>query len=250
MARPYSTSSSLPGRILARLFLVLFGFLIGAALFTPWNKLWASALVSLDERMPTVGLRWETIDKDGPLGFRVKELKITLAETPGSLTFHRAYVNMGFSPLAKVRLDTGGPQVELDLFQNGIFEFEGDLDLTALLGGADFKGALRVAGSLFLPAGATLPKNGWIDVRSQQLILPDETTIQDLSFTTEITGAELNIRDFSMAEPIAVKAVGTGTLHPEDLYKTSFDLKGEMTIGKSDHPYTATGTLADAIWGQ
>lgn len=245
-----STTSSLPGRILARLFLVLFGFLIGVALFMPWNKLWASALVSLDEKLPTMGLRWEAIDKDGPFGFRVRELSVTLADTPGSLTFHRAYVTMGFSPLAHVRLDTGGAQCELDLFQNGVFEFEGDLSLTALLGGTDFKGVLRVAGSLFLPAGSTLPENGWLDIRSQQLILPDGTTISDLAFTAEIDGPSLNVRDFSMAEPVKVKAAGTGMLDPEDLYKTSFSLTGDMTIGRDDLPYTAEGTLAEAIWGQ
>ena len=116
MASPYRRSSSLPGRILARMFLVLFGFLVGIALFMPWEKLWSSALVSLDEKMPTIGLRWEAIDKAGPLGFRVRELRITLADTPGSLAFHRAQVSVGFSPLAHVRLDTGGSECELDLF--------------------------------------------------------------------------------------------------------------------------------------
>lgn len=250
MKASHPTTSSLPGRILARLFLILFGFLIGVALFMPWSKLWASALVSLDEQLPTMGLRWEGIDKDGPLGFRVKDLKVTLADTPGSLTFHRAYVSVGFSPLARVRLDTGGVQCELDLFRNGVFEFEGDLNLTALLGGADFKGILRVAGSLFLPAGATLPKNGWIDLRSQQLLLPDETVIRDLAFTAEVAGPSLDVRDFSMAEPIKIKAAGTGTLDPGDLYRTHFDLKGDMTIGKEDLPYTMKGTLGQAVWGQ
>lgn len=248
MVRPYQQTSSLPGRILARFFLLLFGFLLGVAIFTPWDKIWASALASLDEKLPTVGLRWEGIDRDGPLGFRVRQLNVTVADTPGSLAFQHAYVTVGFSPLAHVRLDTGGSQCELDLFQSGSFEFEGDLNLTALLGGADFKGILHVAGDLFLPAGAALPRNGWIDIRSQQLLLPGEKSVEDLAFTAEIHGPDMAIRDFSMGKPVAFKGAGTGLLDAANLYRTRFDLKGEMTIGKRTFPYEAQGTLADAIW--
>ncbi len=249
MANPYRKTSSLPGRILARLFLILFGFGLGIALFTPWNKIWASALASLDEKLPTIGLRWEGIDRDGPLSFRLRKLKITVADTPGSFTFHQAYVEVGFSPLASVRLDTGGSQCELVLFQTGVFEFEGDLNMTSLLGGADFKGILHVAGSLFLPAGAALPKNGWVDIRSQQLLLPGDKSVEDLAFTAEIRGADMDIRDFSMGKPLSVKASGTGVLDPENLYRTMFDLSGEMTIGKRVFPYDAKGSLAEAILG-
>lgn len=248
MATPYRKTSSLPGRILARMFLMTLGFFIGVALFTPWEKIWASALASVDERLPTVGLRWRDIDQAGPFGFRVNEFKITVADTPGSLAFHRAHVKVGFSPLAHVRLDTGGSQCELDLFQTGAFEFEGDLNLTALLGGADFKGILHVAGNLFLPAGAILPRSGWVDIRSQQLLLPDDTTVEDLAFTAEIRGSDMDVRDFSMRQPVAIKAAGKGILDPGNLYRTLFDLKGEMTIGKRTFPYDMKGTLADAIW--
>lgn len=248
MANPHQNVSSLPGRILARLFLVLFGFLVGIAMFTPWDKIWASALASLDEKLPTIGLRWEGIDRDGPFGFRVRDLKITVADTPGSLTFRQAYVEVGFSPLAHVRLDTGGPQCELNMFQTGAFEFEGDLNLTSLLGGADFKGTLHVAGNLFLPAGSVLPKKGWIDIRSQQLLLPGDKSIEDLAFTAEIQGPDMDVRDFSLGKPIALKAAGKGVLDPDNLYRTAFDLKGEMTIGQRTFPYDAKGTLADALF--
>lgn len=248
MAYPHEKVSSLPGRILARIFLVIFGFMIGIALFTPWNKIWASALASVDEELPTIGIRWDGIDHDGPFSFRVIGLKITVADTPGSLAFHQAYVEIGFSPLAHVRLDTAGSECELDMFQTGAFEFEGDLNLTSLLGGADFKGILHVAGNLFMPAGSELPKNGWIDVRSQQLILPDEKSIEDIAFTAEIKGPDMDIRDFSMGKPITLKAAGKGILDPKNIYNTHFDLKGEMTIGKRVFPYDAQGTLSDAIW--
>lgn len=248
MAKVYIRNSSLPGRILARLLLIMFGFIIGIALFMPWNKIWASALTSLDEQFPTMGLRWEGIDRDGPLGFRVRKLKISVADTPGSLSFHRAYVSVGFSPLAHVRLDTGGSQCELDVFQTGVFDFEGDLNLTNLLGGADVKGTLRVAGNLFMPAGSALPQKGWIDVRSQQLILPGEKSVEDLAFTAEINGPDMDVRDFSIAKPLTLKASGHGVIDPKNLFRTAFDLKGEMTIGRRVLPYETKGTLADAVW--
>lgn len=248
MVRPYRKPSSLPGRILARFFLILFGFLFGVALFTPWDKIWASALASADERLPMVGLRWEAIDRDGPLGFRVRELKITLADTPGHLAFHRAFVRVGFAPLARVRLDTGGSECELEVHRSGVFEFEGDLNLTSLLGQADFKGILRVAGNLFMPAGSTLPRTGWVDIRSQQLVLPGEKVVEDLAVTAEVRQAEVDIRDFSMGLPITIKAAGTGQLDPENLYRSTYDLKGEMTIGQRTMPYEAQGSLDTVVW--
>jgi hypothetical protein len=248
MASPYRKSSSLPGRILARFFLVLFGFTLGVALFTPWNKIWSSALASADAKLPLIGLRWEDIDRDGPLGFRVRDLKVTVADTPGHLAFHRAQVRVGFSPLARVRLDTGGSECELEVHRSGVFTFEGDLSLTALLGQTDFKGVLRVAGSLFMPAGSTLPRSGWVDVRSQQLVLPGDKVVEDLALTTEIREAAVDIRDFSMRLPINIKASGTGLLDPDNLYRSQYDLKGEMTIGQRTMPYEAKGSLDTLVW--
>ncbi|ADU64316.1 MAG: hypothetical protein KUA35_05970 [Pseudodesulfovibrio sp.] len=248
MAAKQRKPSSLPARILARMMLMVFGFLVGVALFTPWNKIWASALTSLDERLPSVRLRWDSIDRDGPFGFRVNGLRVAMADTPGSLAFSHASVRVGLSPLARVRLDTGGSQCELDLFQNGTFEFEGDFNLTSLLGGTDFKGNLHVAGNLFLPDGAILPKTGWLDIRSQQLVLPDGKTITDFAFTAEINHSDLDVRDFSIGSPVAIRTAGRGLIDPSNLYRTTFDLKGELTIGKRTLPYETQGTLADAIW--
>lgn len=248
MAKAYRKPSSLPGRILARLLLITLGFLLGIALFTPWDKIWASALASLDEELPTIGLTWDSIDRDGPLGFRVKNFKITVAQTPGALQFQNAHVSVGFSPLAKVRLDTGGSQCQLDLYSNGSFEFEGDLNLTYLLGYSDFKGVLHTSGNLFMPAGAVLPKNGWVDIRSQQLILPGDKSVEDLAFTAEVRNAAMDIRDFSMMLPIAYKSAGTAVINPDNIYQTSFKLSGDMTVGKQVFPYEVEGTLADAIW--
>lgn len=248
MTAKRSRPSSLPARILARMLLMALGFLMGVALFTPWNKIWSDALTSLDEKLPTVRLRWESIDRDGPLGFRVNGLRVAMADTPGSLAFRHAYVRVGLSPLARVRLDTGGAQCELDLFRSGAFEFEGDLNLTSLLGGTDFKGSLHVAGNLFLPEGAVLPRSGWLDIRSQQLVLPDGKTIADFAFTTEINHSDLDVRDFSIGSPVAIRTAGRGLIDPSNLYLTTFDLKGELTIGKRTLPYETRGTLADAIW--
>ena len=248
MAKPRSKPSSLPGRILARLLLIFFGFVLGVVLFTPWAKIWASALTRLDESLPAIGLTWSGIDHDGPLGFRVRDFKISVAQTPGRLHFAHAYVTMGFSPLATVRLDTGGPQCRLELFSNGVFDFEGDLNLTYLLGNSDLRGVLRVSGSLFLPEGARLPRNGWVDVRSQQLVLPGEKVVEDLAFTAEIKDADMAVRDFSMRLPLAYKSAGTAVIDPDNLSRTRFDLKGDMTVGRDTFPYEMRGTLADAIW--
>ena len=248
MADTVKKHSSLPGRILARMTFIFVGFLIGASLFTPWRKIWANALTRLDESMPAIGLTWSSIDRDGPLGFRVRDFRITVAQTPGSLHFKHATVSVGLSPLATVQLDTGGPQCHLRLFSNGVFDFEGDLNLTYLLGYSEFKGALRAAGSLFLPEGARLPRDGWVDVRSQQLVLPGEKIVEDLAFTAEIENENMDIRDFSMRLPLNYKSSGTAVINPDDLFRTTFHLRGDMTVGKDTFPYSMDGTLADALW--
>ncbi|AMK10042.1 MAG: hypothetical protein AB7E51_14300 [Pseudodesulfovibrio sp.] len=245
--RKRTKPSSLPGRILARLFLVVLGFAVGVVLFTPWNKIWANALTRLDASQPAVGLTWGAIDRDGPLGFRLRDFKISVAQTPGRLHFKQAYVSVGFSPLATVRLDTGGPQCRLELFSNGVFDFEGDLDLTYLLGDSDLKGVLRASGSLFLPEGARLPKNGWVDVRSQQLVLPGDKVVEDLAFTAEIENEHMAVRDFSIRLPLTYKSSGTAVLDPDNLFRTRFNLKGDMTVGREVFAYEMNGTLGDAM---
>ncbi|WP_319582682.1 hypothetical protein [uncultured Pseudodesulfovibrio sp.] len=248
MSAHHRKISSLPGRILARLVLMFLGLAIGVVLFMPWDKIWASALTRLDESLPSVGLSWSGIDHDGPLGFRVRDFNISVAQTPGRLRFEHAYVTMGFSPLATVRLDTGGPQCHLELFSNGVFDFEGDMDLTYLLGNSDLKGVLHASGSLFLPDGARLPKNGWVDVRSAQLVLPGDKVVEDLAFTAEIENRDLAVRDFSMRLPLTYKSTGTAVIDPDNLFRTRFDLKGDMTVGRDTFPYEMHGTLADAVW--
>lgn len=240
--------SSLPGRILARLVLMTVGLAIGVVLFTPWDKIWGSALARLDAKLPGVGLSWSAIDRDGPLGFRLNDVGISVAQTPGRLHFKHAYVTMGFSPLATVRLDTGGPQCRLELFSNGVFDFEGDMDLTYLLDNGDLKGEIRASGSLFLPDGARLPKNGWVDLRSAQLVLPGEKVVEDLAFTAEIENENMAVRDFSMRLPLNYKSAGTAVIDPDNLFRTRFDLKGDMTVGRETFPYEMRGTLADAVW--
>ena len=248
MPKPYKRPSSLPGRILARFFLVGLGFLLGLGLFTPWNKLWARALGALDARLPTVGLRWEGIDRDGPTKFRVRELTVTVADTPGAFRFHRAYVSMGFSPLARVRLDTGGSVCNLEVFRNGTFSWEGDLNLTALLGGTDFKGTLHAAGNIFMPAGSALPKNGWLDLRSQRLILPGDRAVEDMAFTGEIVDGAVVIRDFTMGSPLDLKVSGIGALHPDNLFRSTYAVAGEITMGRRVVDYAAKGALHDLFW--
>jgi len=228
--------------------LISVGFIIGVGLFTPWDKIWASALTRVDAGLPTIGLTWAEIDRDGPFSFRVQDFRISVAQTPGYLRFKHAYVSIGISPLAKVRLDTGGPQCNLELFSNGVFEFEGDLNLTYLLGYGDFKGVLHASGSLFMPEGAILPRDGWVDVRSPMLILPGEKKVEDIAFTASISNEKMDIRDFSIRLPLTYKSVGKGIIDPADLFRTSFDLSGEMTVGKETFPYEMQGTLAEAIW--
>lgn len=241
------TPRTTPARILAILVLALAGFAFGIALFMPWDKLWTSVLVRFDEELSSAGFSWESMDREGPLSFRLVNLEVAAAGMPGVLRFEHAYVRMGNSPLAKVRLDTGGPQCTLGIYRNGRFEFEGELNLTYLFGHGDYQGQLHASGSLFLPAGAVLPKKGWVDLRSQQLILPRNRMCRDFAFTAEVADADVRIRDFTIAAPLAVRAGGSMKLSPTNLFASTYAVQGERDVNGSTIPYASSGILADVL---
>ena len=234
------------GRVIRVAALVL-GLAAGLVVFTPWDKLWVMAVNNVDERLPLVGLSWDGVRKEGPSGFQLRGLRITVNGMPGELTFEHADVRIGLNPLARIRLDTGGAQCMLQLYDNGRIEFQGDLNATYLLGRGDIQGVVHASGSLYFPQGATLPVKSWLDVRSSWLSLPGPKVYQDLAFTAEIEGAEVRIRDYSLSAPVNIKTSGTATLDPQGLIKSVVALKGEQRLGNSAYPYEFHGTVGQAL---
>lgn len=202
------------------------GLALGVALFTPWRNIWTRALVSVDEQAPRLRMSWESIDRAGPSGFRVRHMQFGFKGSPGVFRFDHADIRVGLNQW-HVRLDTGGPECFLTLDNNGGVAFEGDLNLTYLLA-SDLRGIVRVSGKLRRTGKDGVP-TGWLDLRTQSLILGNRQ-YEDLAFMGEFQGENVTIRDFSLGAPIHVKAKGTAQLNPDDLMQSLFNVRGEQTV--------------------
>jgi hypothetical protein len=55
------------------------------------------------------------------------------------------------------------------------------------------------------------------------------------------------VRDFSIRLPLTYKSSGTAVLDPDNLFRTRFNLKGDMTVGREVFAYEMNGTLGDAM---
>ncbi len=219
------------------MFLVVFlGFAVGVALFTPWEKLCERLVQHVDSKLINLNFTWKDIRRAGPSGFRIDDLVIGFENSPGALRFEHADLRFGISPLAKVRLNTGGDECHLNIFRNGHLELDGKVDLTYLFGGGRLQGSVFAKGGFMPSPKGELLGSGWLDLRAHRLVLPDGTLSEDLSLTLEIQDKEWNIKNASIRKPIDFQ--GSGLFEPD---RTNFTdsvvkLNGEVAVGDEFHP--------------
>lgn len=214
------------------------GLAAGVALFTPWQSIWARALVSVDEQAPNVRLSWQSIDRAGLSGFRVVGLNVGLVQSPGELRFNHADVRVGLNEW-NVRLDTGGAECFLTLEEKGKVAFEGDMNLSYLLSD-DLKGQVRVAGKI-RSDGSSKP-SGWVDVRTQAVNVGGRA-YGDVAFMGEFEGRMVQIREFSLGEPVGIRAEGTALADPADIPGTIFQVEGTRETPDGKLPFRMEASL-------
>lgn len=226
---------------------LLLGFAVGAALFTPWEKLCERLVQHVDSKLTNLNFTWQDLRRAGPSGFRIDELVVGFENSPGSLRFAHADLRFGFSPLARVRLDTGGDECHLNIYRSGLLEIEGRVNLTFLFGGGGVQGNLFAKGGVMPSEEGLLAGTGWLNLRSEKLVLPDGTVSEELNLTTEINRGNWIVKNVSMRKPVDFQGNGLAELNRESFPDSAVRLKGEYAIGDSFYPVEIESRLGDFL---
>lgn len=215
--------------------LTLLGFAGGVVWFTPWAKVWTRALQSASDGLAQAlspakaGLTWQGVDRAGPLSFRVKGLTVNLGEKTLALTVNAAQIDFGLNPLVSIRLVTG-PDFDIRAGRDGGVSFEGELDLTSLLGFGPVQGRVRLTGKAQFADYAAPPLKGWLDFRAGSLVLPGGVRCRDLSLLLELEERCLRIRTVSLQEPVNLRGEGFVTFDPENVLASTYSVQADVAL--------------------
>lgn len=233
----------------AAFLVLLLGFGLGITVFTPWAVLCERLVQHVDSKLVNMNLTWTDLRRAGPSGFRIDNLTVGFDNAPGALHFEHADLRFGFSPLARVRLNTSGEECYLNIFRSGLLEIDGQVDLTYLLGGGGVQGDLYAKGGIMPSDDGRLLGSGWLDLRSRQMVLPDGKRAEELALTLEINGSQWAIKNVSIRQPVDFQGKGVAELDKTQFMDTNIRLKGEIAVGDTFHPVdvdTRLGTFFTA----
>ncbi|MHC1699716.1 MAG: hypothetical protein AB9900_01870 [Humidesulfovibrio sp.] len=237
-----------PWRILGKTGLAALcaGLLAGLVLYLPWDTVWHLALGQYATRHPELRLRWQNVDRSGPLGFRVNGFSV---EAPGWSVSPRMQwvdVRLGITPLLTLRVDSGGREARLVYFDSGAFDVQGQVNL-ACLGRRDIQGSLDVRSDGLFVRGRNVLEKGFLDLRGVSLTLPGSLWLGDVALALDYQAGSLRIRSFTLREPVQVRAEGTAALRQGDLLRSPYAVSGELIRGRDVLPFRSEGILGDFL---
>lgn len=216
--------------------LTILAFTAGVLWFTPWAKVWTRGLESASESLgqalspAKAGLTWQAVDRAGPFSFRVKGLTVNLGDKTLALTVNSAQIGFGLNPLVSIRLVTG-PELRILAGRDGNVSFDGELNLTSLLGFGPVQGRVRLAGRAQFTDYAAAPVKGWLELRAGSLTLSRGARCRDLSLMLELEDRGLRIRTVSFLEPFNLRGEGFVTLDPENILASTYSIEGDIALG-------------------
>ncbi|MDR3641655.1 MAG: hypothetical protein P4L39_10070 [Humidesulfovibrio sp.] len=223
---------------------LILGLLAGLVLYLPWDTLWDMGLKRLAASQPSLHITWQSIDRASPLGFRINGLVMGSPSWPVSPRAQWVEVRLGMSPKLTVRADTGGRELRLVYLDTGDFDVRGAANL-ACLGRRDILGSVDVrAEGRVLPGAGTLEK-GFLDLRGKALQLPGGLWLGDVVLALEFKEKTLRIRNFTLREPMQVRAQGTASLRPDAPMTSPYAVSGEIVRGHDSLPFATQGILGD-----
>ncbi|MDD4951843.1 MAG: hypothetical protein PHV85_04780 [Desulfovibrionaceae bacterium] len=237
--------TSKPGgtlRALAWPALAVLGFLVGLLLFTPWAKVWGDYLRRADQNMPSLALDWESIDRAGPLSFRLLNLSIALGRNRMPLNIRSAEVRLGLSPLADIRIDTG-PDLHVLAFGDKAVELKGELNLASVTGCGDMAGNLKIKGKAELPEWGEFPDRGWLELRAGEMTLARSLVCKGFELLVQFEGDRLAVKTLSLREPVEIMAQGRLDVDRELFCRSSYLISGDMTVAGVRTPFSQSGRL-------
>jgi len=226
---------------------LLLGFLAGVVLYLPWDSIWDFGLRRLSTRLPGVQLRWQNVDRAGPLGFRVNGLSAEAPGWPFAPRLASLDVRLGVSPLLNLRADTGnGGVLRVVSLDSGDFDVSGTAELSCL-GRRDIAGSVEVRceGRLLRERGEL--EKAFLDLRGRTLKLPGGLLLGDAALALEYQGGTLRIRSFTLRAPVQVRAEGTAAIRPGALLDSPYSVSGEILRGRDSFPFSTQGVLGDFL---
>jgi len=223
---------------------LLLGFLAGIVLYMPWDTVWDMALKRLAADRPGLHITWQSIDRATPLGFRVNGLVMGSPYWPVSPRAQWVEVRLGMSPQLSMRVNTGGRELRVVYLDTGDFDVRGAANL-ACLGRRDILGSVEVRVEGRMPPGSNALERGVLDLRGKALQLPGGLWLGDAVLALEYKDKALRIRNFTLREPMQVRAEGTALLRPEALLSSTYAVSGEVVRGRDSVPFSTLGTLGD-----
>lgn len=225
---------------------LLLGFVAGLVLYLPWDTVWDLALRRLAEGQKPVRITWQSIDRAGPLNFRLNGLAAEAPGWPVSPRLQWLDVRLGMSPLLSLRADTGGRELRLVYLDTGQFDLRGAANL-ACLGRRDILGSVDVRAEGRLLRDRDELEKGFLDLRGTALQLPHGLWLGDAALSLEYKEKALRIRSFTLREPVQVRAEGTAAVRPGALLTSPYAVSGEILQGRSSLSFSGQGVLGDFL---
>ena len=266
-----------PLRRLSRILLGGLAFVLalalGLALFLPWDLIWPQALARAAAGNPRLALGWRSLENASALGFTLQGLSLNatglgsaeaesvavrLGTTPltltgftargnrGALHLDQARLDLGFSPLAVLRL-TAGEELILTLIRRHTVVAGGRTDLAKLLPGARLAGVVGLSADVSWQDWGRPPVSGSAELAAQTLTLPDGRTAGGLNAAASLEGATLTLRDFRMEQPVPLRGRGSAALVWDSLLTSSFEFTGLAFPGFLDQEVRRQGRLYELM---
>jgi len=224
----------------------LLGFLAGVVLYLPWDAIWDFGLRRMSARLPGVRVSWQSVDRAGPLGFRINGLAAEAPGWPFAPRLARLTVRLGVSPRLTLCAETETSSLNAVMLDSGDFDVSGAADL-ACLGRRDITGTVdvRCEGRLLRERGEL--EKAFLDLRGKSLKLPGGLLLGDAVLALEYQGGVLRVRSFTLRSPVQVRAEGTASIRPEALLGSPYSVTGELLRGRDSIPFSAQGRLGDFL---
>ncbi|GEM_PF-1069185 len=243
------SSPSRKKRFFLRFLAIFLGLAVGVTLFMPWEKICVRLVEHIDSRLVNTRFTWSDLRRAGPSGFRIDDLAVGFANAPGAMFFEHADLRFGFSPLARVRLNTGGSECFVSVDSKGRLTIDGEVNLTYLFGRSELGGLVHVRGRLIPSGDGLLLGTGWFDLRAPRLELPDGTVCSEVAATVALNNNHWNIKNISLKKPVDYQGKGVLELDQTSVPHSLVRLEGDLIVGGQSHSYSLQGRLKDLLSG-
>lgn len=229
---------------------VLLGLVAGVVLSLPWDMVWTLALrrtaAVLAARETPIRLSWQSVDRAAPLGLRIIGLSVDAPGWAFSPRLASLDIRLGAMPLVSLKADSGGREARFVFFQSGNFDLQGQVNL-ACLGRRDIRGSLDVRGHGQYLRGPGELEKAFLDLRGATVQLPESLWLGDVSLSLEYRAQAVNIRAFTLREPLGVRAEGTVRLLPAAPLSSPYSVSGELTRDRRTASFNAGGRVGDFL---